>query len=89
MADAAQDAAKVSVFVRGADGLGRRRLSPAAGLRLPVLAVARSAAELLGQPRRFTVRVCPGKDCGWLFPDDSGRRRRCSLGTCGKETFSS
>lgn len=89
VADAAEDAARVSVFVRGADGLGRWRLPPAAGLRLPVLAVARSAAELLGQPRRFTVRVCPGKDCGWLFPDDSGRRRWCSLGTCGKETSSS
>jgi DNA-binding SARP family transcriptional activator/predicted RNA-binding Zn ribbon-like protein len=89
VAEAAEDAAKVSAFVRGEDGLGRWRLPPAAGLRLPVLAVARSAAELLGHPRRFTVRVCPGKGCGWLFPDDSGRRRWCSLGICGKETRNS
>ncbi|UYQ66411.1 BTAD domain-containing putative transcriptional regulator [Streptomyces peucetius] len=89
VADAAEDAAKVSVFVRGEDRLGRWRLSPSAGLRLPVLAVARSASELLGDPRRFTVRACPGKGCGWLFPDHSGRRRWCSLGTCGKETSGS
>ncbi|MEU0370966.1 BTAD domain-containing putative transcriptional regulator [Streptomyces sp. NPDC006283] len=86
VAGVAEDAAKVSVFVRGEDGLGRWRLSPSAGLRLPVLAVARSAAEVLGGPARFTIRVCPGENCGWVFADESGRRRWCSLGTCGKET---
>lgn len=86
VADVAEDAAKASVFVRGDDGLGRWRLSPSAGLRLPVLAVARSAAELLADPGLFTVRACPGADCGWLFTDESGRRRWCSLATCGKET---
>ncbi|MEW2630511.1 CGNR zinc finger domain-containing protein [Streptomyces sp. NPDC048389] len=30
-----------------------------------------------------------GRGCGRLFPDDSGRRRWCSLGTCGDETSSS
>jgi DNA-binding SARP family transcriptional activator/predicted RNA-binding Zn ribbon-like protein len=87
VAGVAEDAAKASAFVRGEDGLGRWRLSPSAGLRLPVLAVARSAAELLADPGRFTVRACPGPDCGWLFRDESGRRRWCSLGTCGKETL--
>lgn len=86
VADVAEEAAGVSVFVRGDDGLGRWRLSPSAGLRLPVLAVARRAADLLADPRRFTVRVCPGKGCGWLFADAAGRRRWCSLQTCGKET---
>ncbi|WP_181788744.1 CGNR zinc finger domain-containing protein, partial [Streptomyces phytophilus] len=49
---------------------------------LPVLAVARSAADLLADPHRFTVTACPSPDCGWLFLDAPGRRRWCSLGTC-------
>ncbi|MFJ8863120.1 BTAD domain-containing putative transcriptional regulator [Streptomyces sp. NPDC102451] len=84
VAAAAEDAAKVSAFVRGEDGLGRWRLPPSAGLRLPLLGVARSAADLLADPARFMIRVCPGAGCGWVFPDESGRRRWCSLGTCGK-----
>ncbi|MEU1849458.1 BTAD domain-containing putative transcriptional regulator [Streptomyces sp. NPDC019990] len=78
-----EEAARFSVFTRGEDGLGRWRPSPSTGLRLPLCAVARSAAELLTDPRRFTVRTCPSRDCGWLFLDESGRRRWCSLATCG------
>lgn len=77
-------AAKMSVFVRDSAGLGRWSLSPDAGLRLPVHAAARAAADLLADPRRFTVRACPGKHCGWLFLDESGLRRFCSIATCGK-----
>lgn len=84
VARAAEAAARVSVFVRGDDGLGRWRLPAAVGLRLPVHAVARSAAELLADPRRLTVRACPGPRCGWLFLDATARRRWCSLGTCGR-----
>ncbi|MET9523049.1 BTAD domain-containing putative transcriptional regulator [Streptomyces coeruleorubidus] len=83
VAAAVEDAARLSVFTRGEDGLGRWQSSPSAGLRLPVCAVARSAGELLADPRRFTVRGCPSRDCGWLFLDESGRRRWCSLATCG------
>jgi DNA-binding SARP family transcriptional activator/predicted RNA-binding Zn ribbon-like protein len=83
VAAAVEDAARLSVFTRGEDGLGRWQPSPSAGLRLPVCAVARSAGELLADPRRFTVRGCPSRDCGWLFLDESGRRRWCSLATCG------
>ncbi|MFI8889058.1 BTAD domain-containing putative transcriptional regulator [Streptomyces paradoxus] len=79
-----EEAAGLSVFTRGEDGLGRWQPSPSAGLRLPLYAVARAAGELLADPRRFTVRSCPGRDCGWLFLDESGRRRWCSLGTCGE-----
>ncbi|MFF0433337.1 CGNR zinc finger domain-containing protein [Streptomyces sp. NPDC004327] len=32
---------------------------------------------------RLTLRACPSPDCGWLFLDESGRRRWCSLATCG------
>ncbi|MEJ8633861.1 BTAD domain-containing putative transcriptional regulator [Streptomyces sp. MS2.AVA.5] len=84
VAAVAEEAAKASVFVRGEDGLGRWRLPPGAGLRLPLRAVAHSAAELLADPRRFLIRACPGEQCGWLFLDESGRRRWCSLGTYGK-----
>ncbi|MGW1880917.1 BTAD domain-containing putative transcriptional regulator [Streptomyces sp. NPDC001970] len=84
VAAVAQDAARLSVFTRGDDGLGHWRLPPSAGLRLPTLATARTAAELLADPRRFTIRTCPSSDCGWLFLDEGGRRRWCSLSTCGR-----
>ncbi|MFF9030313.1 BTAD domain-containing putative transcriptional regulator [Streptomyces iakyrus] len=83
VAAVAQEAAGLAVLTRGEDGLGRWQPSPSAGLRLPLHAVARTAGELLTDPRRFTVRTCPAPDCGWLFLDESGRRRWCSLRTCG------
>ncbi|MFF8938565.1 BTAD domain-containing putative transcriptional regulator [Streptomyces paradoxus] len=84
VAQVVEEAAGRSAFTRGEDGLGRWRPSPAAGLRMPLYAVAHAAGELLADPRRFTVRRCPGRDCGWLFLDESGRRRWCSLGACGE-----
>jgi predicted RNA-binding Zn ribbon-like protein len=89
VAGTVEDAARHSVFTRGEDGLGRWRPSPSAGLRMPVCAVARSAGELLADARRFTVRGCPSEDCGWLFLDANGRRRWCSLATCGGKRMSS
>ncbi|AZM50850.1 SARP family transcriptional regulator [Streptomyces sp. WAC 06738] len=82
VARTAEAAARAAEFHRDEDGLGRWRLPASTGLRLPVLAVARSAADLLADPRRFTVTACPSPDCGWLFLDTQGRRRWCSLGTC-------
>jgi predicted RNA-binding Zn ribbon-like protein len=79
-------AAKISVFGRDSAGLGRWSLSPDAGLRLPVHAAARAAADLLADPRRFMVRACPGTHCGWLFLDQSGLRRFCSVATCGQSS---
>ena len=49
---------------------------------LPVLAVARSAAELLLSDHA-PVRACPGTQCGWLFLDPRGSRRWCTMATCG------
>ncbi|MEH1055676.1 BTAD domain-containing putative transcriptional regulator [Micromonospora sp. CPCC 206171] len=80
----AEEAAKTLVFRRDADGRGRWWPDLTAGLRLPVHAVAWSAAELLADPRRLTVRACPDERCGWLFLDESGLRRWCSLATCGR-----
>jgi predicted RNA-binding Zn ribbon-like protein len=50
---------------------------------MPLLAVARSAAELLCEPDRPRVGRCPGTDCGWLFVDRQGHRRWCTMSICG------
>src|SRR5262245_9334558 len=53
------------------------------GLRLPLLALARSAGELLTSDDVRSVRSCPGNHCGWLFLDRRGSRRWCTMSTCG------
>lgn len=52
-----------------------------ASLELPLLAVARSVGSFVTDPVR--VGRCPGRVCGWLFADQRGRRRWCSMATCG------
>jgi predicted RNA-binding Zn ribbon-like protein len=54
-----------------------------AGMSAPQAAVAWSAGELLTSPDLARVRACPGTDCGWLFLNRSGRRRWCTMATCG------
>jgi predicted RNA-binding Zn ribbon-like protein len=47
-------------------------------------AVAADAVALLADPAGLArLKRCPGRDCGWLFLDASGRRRWCSMDTCG------
>ena len=47
-------------------------------------AVAADAVALLADPARLArLHRCPGRDCGWVFLDASGRRRWCSMATCG------
>lgn len=53
------------------------------GLAAPVDAVAWSAAHLLTSTDASLVRACPGHACGWLFLDHRGRRRWCTMATCG------
>jgi predicted RNA-binding Zn ribbon-like protein len=51
--------------------------------------IALSAAELLtSRQQRRPVRICHGRNCGWLFLDLSrgGHRRWCSDKTCGSAT---
>lgn len=86
VAKAAQRAYRYAEFVRDEDGLGHWRLTSAAGLRLPLLAVARSAADLLAAPGHLTVSACQSPSCGWLFLDSARRRRWCGLATCGDHT---
>ena len=78
----AESAAKESRFSRDGDGLGQWRLAESAGLRLPLYAAARSAAELLADPRQYTVRRCPAVDCGWLYLDQSQLRQWCTMALC-------
>jgi len=57
---------------------------PASEPRAVRFAVVVDAMALLADPARLTrVRRCPGPACGWLFLDTSGRRRWCSMSTCG------
>ncbi|MEV0426943.1 BTAD domain-containing putative transcriptional regulator [Micromonospora sp. NPDC050495] len=85
----AEAAAKVLVFRRETDGRGHWWPELTAGLRTPLHAVAWSAAQLLADPRRLALRVCADERCGWLFLDDGGLRRWCSLGTCGNSAAGS
>ncbi|MFG1818111.1 CGNR zinc finger domain-containing protein [Kribbella sp. NPDC049174] len=71
---------------------GRRQLVPAdegaswelpEDLAQPLDQVALLAGELFTGPSRAHVRLCPGESCGWLFLDQRGRRRWCSMATCG------
>jgi predicted RNA-binding Zn ribbon-like protein len=58
-------------------------IEPGAGFAAPTAAVAWSAGQLLTSPDLARVRVCPGDGCGWLFLDRRGRRRWCTMATCG------
>jgi predicted RNA-binding Zn ribbon-like protein len=54
-----------------------------AGLAAPLLAATGAGVELLLSDERARIRACPGRECGWLFLDRSGRRRWCTMSTCG------
>lgn len=58
------------------------RSETALALLAPVLW---STGDLLAGPRLDRVRRCANPECGWLFLDDSraGRRRWCSMQSCG------
>jgi predicted RNA-binding Zn ribbon-like protein len=50
-----------------------------------LLAVVRSAVDLLGAPERSRVRLCAAERCAWLFLDESRNRSRqwCDMSVCG------
>jgi predicted RNA-binding Zn ribbon-like protein len=77
-----------------ADAAAAARLSPRDGAyvlewpdgdpRKVRFAVTADAIALLADRNRLErIHVCPGRNCGWLFLDTSGRRRWCSMATCG------
>jgi len=55
----------------------------AGGVRRPLDALAWHCFLFLGTPAATHVRACPGRDCGWLFADRTGRRRWCRMEWCG------
>lgn len=57
---------------------------PASDPRRVRFAFAIDAVKLLQDTYRLTrLTRCPGRNCGWLFINTSGRRRWCSMTTCG------
>jgi predicted RNA-binding Zn ribbon-like protein len=64
---------------------GAYKLSwPKSDARRTRFAVVVDAVALLADAQRLErIRHCPGHNCGWLFLDTSGRRRWCSMDTCG------
>jgi predicted RNA-binding Zn ribbon-like protein len=62
---------------------GEWSLEGVRGVELPVLAAAHAAAGLLSSDDLELVRACPGSGCGWLFLDVRGRRKWCSMQSCG------
>jgi predicted RNA-binding Zn ribbon-like protein len=62
--------------------LGADKADP---LRLILVKVARSAAEVLTSDQLEMVSSCGDERCGWLFIDNSrtGERRWCNMKTCG------
>lgn len=55
------------------------------GLDLVAHVIAAQALTLFEHADLERLRVCDGRDCGWVFVDTSknGRRRWCDMATCG------
>jgi predicted RNA-binding Zn ribbon-like protein len=64
----------------------RREFAAEAGLMTPVYAAAWAASEALVSAGPARIRACPGRGCGWLFLDRTGRRRWCTMATCGNRS---
>ena len=76
-------AVAAGTLVRREDGGFGLDWSPEESRRVRFAVVA-DAVELLGDPARMArLHRCPGRNCGWVFLDVSGRRRWCSMATCG------
>jgi predicted RNA-binding Zn ribbon-like protein len=87
----AMDAATLRPSTRDGAGGGPRNGDlaitpswPGSDERRVRFAVAWDALKVLGDPDRLArVTRCPGRRCGWLFVNASGRRRWCSMSSCG------
>jgi len=78
------EAARAATLTRDAPDAAWHLSWPASEPRRARFAVVTDAVALLGDVERLArVRHCPGHNCGWLFLDLSGRRRWCSMDTCG------
>jgi predicted RNA-binding Zn ribbon-like protein len=66
----------------GASGAGAALARPATTAQA-LARLARQAAETLAGPGAQELHQCADPDCGMLFLDPGGRRRWCSVETCG------
>lgn len=94
---AAEDLAALTEWTRraaryselGRDGKGFRRFwtEEAPLIEIPLFAVAEAAEALLEHGPLERLHACGGDNCEWLFIDLSknGRRRWCSMATCGND----
>ncbi|WEV76867.1 CGNR zinc finger domain-containing protein [Janibacter cremeus] len=71
------------VLVEDGDGFSWSLPQRPPALGDPLDALLAGVGELLSSPDLARVRSCPGRDCGWLFLDRSGRRRWCRMSVCG------
>jgi predicted RNA-binding Zn ribbon-like protein len=53
------------------------------GVRQPLDRIGWHCLLFLGSAEATRVGACPGRDCGWLFIDRTGRRRWCRMEWCG------
>lgn len=71
----------------GRDGRGFRRFwaEDAPLIEIALFAIAEAAESLLEHGLLERLHVCGGEACEWMFVDHSknGRRRWCSMATCG------
>jgi predicted RNA-binding Zn ribbon-like protein len=75
-------AVAAGALVRG-DGAWRYDWAPDDPRRVRFAAAVDAVALLADADRLARVTRCPGRHCGWLFLNLSGRRRWCSMSTCG------
>ncbi len=71
------------VLRAGQDGAPTRVVTSPREVELPLLRVAWAAGELLDSGQLDRVAECGGTRCGWLFLNPTGRRRWCSMSSCG------
>lgn len=77
-----ESATKALTLVRSTEG-AHWAINPGVGLRYPLLAIAAAVGDLLTSGDVRDVSACPGRGCGWLFTNPTGRRRWCSMAICG------
>ena len=54
--------------------------------------IALSALSILSDPKEMgRIKTCPGKDCGWMFLDETknARRKWCAMDLCGNRAKAS
>lgn len=81
--DTYAQAVEAGTFTLQADGSFALDWSRAETRRVRFAVVADAVALLADPDRIARLHRCPGRGCGWVFLDTSGRRRWCSMATCG------